>query len=69
VGDNERSHLLDKAVLISRRKSDKRGRPYHAVSPEMEELLGIKGSIQRSIPPRLIENNENLNNLKKILKI
>ena len=68
VGDKEKSRLLDKPVLISSRKNNKIGKSYHAVSPEMEELLGIKGSIQRSIL-RVIENHENLNNLKKILEI
>ena len=69
VGDKTKSFLLDKAMLISSRKNDKRGRPYHAVSPEIEELLGIKGSIQRSIPPRIIKNQENLENLNRILQI
>jgi Nucleotide modification associated domain 3 len=68
VGNKEKSRLLDKAILISTRKPDKRGRPYHAVSPEMEELLNIHGSIQRSIPPRFIIGNENLENLRLKLK-
>lgn len=69
VGKKEKSTLFDKAILISAKKNDKRGRPYHAVSPEMEKLLGIHGSIQRSIPPRLIKEKENLTNLQKILGI
>jgi hypothetical protein len=69
VAKKEKSRLLDKAILISTRKPDKRGRPYHAVSPKMEELLGIHGGIQRSIPPRFIERKENLENLKMILGI
>ena len=69
VGDKTKSLLLDKAVLISSRKIDKRGRSYHAVSPEMEKQLGITGSIQRSIPPRLIKNEDNLINLRRILQI
>jgi hypothetical protein len=69
VGDKEKSQLLSQAILISQRKPDKRGRPYHAVSEEMEELLGIRGSIQRSIPPRIIEDKEKIHNLKKLLGI
>ena len=69
AANKEKSKLLDKAILISTRKPDKRGRPYHAVSPEMEELLDIHGGIQRSIPPRFIEGKENLENLRNILGI
>lgn len=68
VGKPEKSRLLDKSILISYRKYDKLGRPYHAVSPQMEKLLNIHGSIQRSIPPRIIEGNLNLENIKKLLK-
>lgn len=68
-GDKYRSTLLDKAILISKPKQNKIGRPYHAVSPEMEKLLGIKGSIQRSIPPRMIRDQECMENLKKLLKM
>ena len=66
---SKRSKLLKKAVLISQRKYDKNGRPYEAVSRKMETTLGISGSIQRSIPPRFIENSNNLKNLKHILDI
>lgn len=69
VGDKQKSQLLHRAVLISQRKPDRRGRPYHAVSGEMEELLGIRGSIQRSIPPRIIADQDKINNLKKLLAI
>lgn len=68
-GNKEKSKLLDKAVLISEPKLNKIGRPYHAVSKEMEKLLGIKGSIQRSIPPRMIRDHKCVENLKKLLKI
>ncbi len=69
VGDKEKSQLLNRAILISQRKPDKRGRPYHAASDQMEKLLGIKGSIQRSIPPRIIDDKDKINNLKKLLDI
>jgi hypothetical protein len=65
-GDDIRSKLLDRAVLISEKKLNKIGRGYHAVSSEMEELLGISGSIQRSIPPRFVRD-EYFENLKQIL--
>ena len=67
VGDKNRSKLLNKAIKISQLKLDKLGKPYHAVSKEMERLLGISGSIQRSIPPRLIYEQKHVINLKKIL--
>jgi len=67
VGDPEKSKLLDKAIPISQKKLNKIGRNYHAVSPEMEKLLGIKGSIQRSIPPRFIIDGKKLKNLKGLL--
>jgi len=67
VGNPEKSKLLEKGILISQKKLNKIGRRYHAVSPPMEKLLGIKGSIQRSIPPRLIYDEHNLGNLKKLL--
>lgn len=67
IGDKSRSKLLDKAIQISQTKYDKNGKPYQAVSREMEASLGISGSIQRSIPPRFIKNENNINNLKHIL--
>jgi hypothetical protein len=69
VGDPDKSDLLEKAILISKKKLNKIGRTYHAVSPQMEALLGIKGSIQRSIPPRFINEENKLNNLQKLLKL
>jgi hypothetical protein len=67
LGDPERSKILDEAILISQKKLNKIGRSYHAVSSQMEELLGVKGSIQRSIPPRFIHDADKLVNLKKLL--
>jgi hypothetical protein len=61
------SRLLDKAILISQKKPDRRGRPMHALSPEMEELLGISGFIQRSIPPRFVIEQQNVRNLLALL--
>lgn len=67
AGNPRKSKLLEKAILISQKKLNKIGRTYHAVSPEMEKLLGIKGSIQRSIPPRFIHDEDKLENLKELL--
>jgi hypothetical protein len=69
IGDKNKSKLLDKAILISTKKLNKIGRNYHAVSEDMEELLGISGSIQRSLPPRFIKDREKLKNLLKLLEI
>lgn len=62
TGYKGKSRMLRKAILISQTKYDKRWRPYQAVSAEMERLLGISGSIQRSIPPRFIRDQKALNN-------
>lgn len=62
------STLLDKAILISQKKPDSRGRPTHALSPEMEKLLGISGFIQRSIPPRFVIEQQNVRNLVALLR-
>jgi len=53
-GHKETSKLLDKSILISKKKLNIIRRKYYVVSPELEELLGISGSIQRSIPPRFV---------------
>lgn len=66
-GNEKNSKLLDNAILISERKLNSIGRPYHAVSNEIEKSLGISGSIQRSIPPRFIVDDDNLDNLKFLL--
>jgi len=69
VGQKDRSKLLERAILISKTKYNKNGKPYQAVSDEMEKLLGISGSIQRSIPPRFITNENNINDLEHILRL
>ena len=67
-GQDKSSQLIKKAILISQKKLNKIGRQYHAVSPRMEKLLGITGSIQRSIPPRFVTGN-NIEHLIHLLKI
>jgi hypothetical protein len=67
VAGSRHSRLLDKAILISQKKPDRKGRPVHALSPEMEALLGISGFIQRSIPPRFVVEELNVRNLVALL--
>lgn len=67
VGDPEKSRLLEKGILISEKRLNKIGRNYHAVSSQMRELLGIQGSIQRSIPPRFIHDPDKILNLNSLL--
>ncbi|WP_431062562.1 hypothetical protein [Methanobacterium sp.] len=66
-GNKKKSKLLDNAILISERKLNSIGRKYHAVSAQIEKSLGISGSIQRSIPPRFIVEDNNMDNLKFLL--
>ena len=40
------SRLLDNAIVLSPKEPDRRERPMHALSPEMEEVFGISGFIQ-----------------------
>jgi hypothetical protein len=68
IGDKSHSKLIDKGILISGVKYAKNGRPYYVVSREMEIMLGISGSIQRSRPPRFIRGQNNVDNLLRILK-
>jgi hypothetical protein len=48
VGDKDRSKMPDKAIKISQLRNNIKGSRYHVVSKEMERLLGVSGSIQRS---------------------
>lgn len=67
VGDKNQSRLLDKAIKISRLRNNIKGGRYHVVSKEMERLLGISGSIQRSSTPRIIVEEIYLKNLRELL--
>ena len=67
AGDPARSRLLRKAIPISRLSRDKTGKPLHVVSYKMQRLLGIKGSIQRSVPIRTITDPECLYNLEQLI--
>jgi len=69
VGMPGQCKLLEKAIPISEKKLNVNGIPYDAVSEKMEKILGIHGSIQRSIPPRWILNESYNSNLKLELKI
>lgn len=67
AGQPEASWLLDRAILISESRPDKKGRPNLVVSRRMESMLGIRGSIQRSIPPRFISGEAQIGNLRRLL--
>lgn len=69
IGNKNQSKLLDKAIRISQKRLNKEGRAYHAVSDEMEKLLGISGSIQRSSTPRVIEDENYIKNIKQLLAL
>jgi hypothetical protein len=66
-GVKDRSRLLDRAISISQKCEDRARRTNLHVSKEMESLLGISGSIQRSIPPRFIRSEEGLTNLRSLI--
>ena len=67
VGQPKASGLLEHAILISETRPDKRGRPNMVVSQRMESLLGISGSIQRSLPPRFITGKTHTENIRKLI--
>ena len=67
VTGSKNSRLLHRARLISQKKPDTSGRPTYALSPEMEELLGISGFIQKSMPPRLVTQAHNVARLVQLL--
>ncbi len=69
IGKREQSRLLDRAIPISSPRRAKDGRMYHAVSEEIEDRLGISGSIQRCMPPRFIEGRESFENLLRMLNL
>ena len=68
IGEPTKSRRLDKAVRISVKRPDRRGRPMHAVSEEIAHTLGISGFIQQSVPPRIIKA-EYMGNLMKLLDV
>jgi len=61
------SKLLDHARLISQKQPDASGRPTHALSSEMEELLGISGFIQRNTRPLFVTDERNVAQLVQLL--
>jgi hypothetical protein len=67
AGNTHSSKLLDKAILLSQKRPDRRKRLMHAVSDEMEQLLGITGFIQRSAPRRIEEKY--INNLSGLFRV
>jgi hypothetical protein len=69
AGDGTRSALLQKALLISERRPMRNGRIGQAVSQDCERVLGVRGFIERSMPPRLIEDGQHVAALADLLHI
>ncbi|MDD1720445.1 MAG: hypothetical protein LUP95_00420 [Euryarchaeota archaeon] len=67
VGDCTRSGLLRSAVRISEGRAMKNGRIGQALSQKCEQLLGVQGFIERSIPPRLVESERSIEALSDLL--
>ena len=67
VVGGKNSRLLNQARLISQKQTET-AQPTYALSSEMEELLGISGSIQRSVPPRFVTGEENVAQLVQLLE-
>ena len=65
-GFKNKSKLLDKAIKISVKGEDSIGRTLHVLSPKMENITALSGSIQRSTP-RWIEEEKNILKLQKLL--
>ena len=68
VGNRHQSRLLDKAIPLTQPKRARDGRYYQAVSLEMQRKLGLKGSVQKSVPPRFITGESYFRNLRSILR-
>lgn len=57
TGQKNGSKLLDKAIKISEKGTDSRGRNLHVVSKKVSQIFGFEGSIQRSRPRKVKEEN------------
>ncbi|MBA7530321.1 hypothetical protein ES705_22524 [subsurface metagenome] len=66
VGQKENSALLAKAIPFTEMRSDVIGRPTVAITKKWEEILRIKGFVQRSTPRWIDE--EGCKNLLNIFK-
>ncbi|MGZ4864090.1 MAG: Nmad3 family putative nucleotide modification protein [Halobacteriota archaeon] len=66
VGSKD-SRLLNRALLVSEKRPDKSARPTFALSSKMEDMLGISGFIQRSIPPRFVTQERSTTQLVQLL--
>ncbi len=69
VGDPTKSGLLRHAVRISEGRPMKNGRIGQALSQTCERLLGVRGFIERSMPPRLIEKQKSVEALSELLDL
>ncbi len=67
VGDCAKSGLLRGAVRISEGRAMKNGRVGQALSQKCEQLLGVQGFIERSMPPRIVEDERGVKALSGLL--
>ncbi len=67
AGDYTRSGLLRRAVCISEGRAMKNGRVGQALSQKCEQLLGIRGFIERSMPPRIVEGERSIRAVSDLL--
>ncbi len=67
VGDCTESRLLRDAVHISEGRAMKNGRIGQALSKKCEQLLGIRGFIERSMPPRIMTSERSIGALSGLL--
>jgi len=68
IQGSKESCLLDHAVLISQDGADRRGRRLSVASNRFKQLTGVKGSLQRSQPPRWIRGEKQIANLWDLLE-
>ncbi|MGZ4938354.1 MAG: Nmad3 family putative nucleotide modification protein [Halobacteriota archaeon] len=67
VGNRTRSGLFRRALCISEGRAMKNGRIGQALSQKCEQLLGIRGFIERSMPPRIVEGERSIKALSDLL--
>ncbi len=61
------SALIDITIVFSQDGIDKRGRRFSIALNKLESLTVVKGSLQRSLPPRWIRKERQVNNLWRLL--
>ncbi len=67
VGDCTKCGLLRNAIRIREGRAMKNGRIGQALSQTCEQLLGVRGFIERSMPPRIIDDERYIKALTDLL--